>query len=384
MSCRWRITKLESIEVNDYKLYLCKVTTSMSRLMQSNRQNIEWIDSLRVIATIGVIMIHEATPVVKMSYGGNMGNWWTGNIFDSAVRFAVPLFLMLSGATMLGKEYDLKTFYKKRFVRVLFPFLFWMLAYWVYRWMVLPASLQPHTFSSIWFWAVKLLGNEGISKHFWYVYMILFFYLLFPWIGKGVRGLKNREVFWLIIGWALLSFSSRKLSVNFYSWTDHYPAKLLGYCQYSGYLVLGYYLTKFSVTTTLQRMIAGGLFVISVAFTAVSTFYYSQQAHHLDLSMYGNITFNAMLQVISLFLLLKDTTIKNKILLQIQRLISKFSYGVYLSHIMVIGVLFQYDIFWTIGHPAWTLPLLTLLTLTISLLIVFLLRKLPYGRHISG
>ena len=143
----------------------------MSRLMQSNRQNIEWLDSLRVIATIGVIMIHEATPVVKMSYGGNMGNWWTGNIFDSAVRFAVPLFLMLSGATMLGREYDLKTFYKKRFVRVLLPFLFWMLVYWVYRWMVLPASHQPHTSSSVLLWAVKLLGSEGISKHFWYVYM---------------------------------------------------------------------------------------------------------------------------------------------------------------------------------------------------------------------
>jgi len=370
--------------VNDYKLYLCKVTTSMSRLMQSNRKNIEWIDSLRVIATIGVIMIHEATPVVKMSYGGNMGNWWTGNIFDSAVRFAVPLFLMLSGATMLGREYDLKTFYKKRFVRVLLPFLFWMLVYWVYRWMVLPASHQPHTSSSVLLWAVKLLGNEGISKHFWYVYMILFFYLLFPWIGKGVRSLKNREVFWLIIGWALLSFSSRKLSVNFYSWTDHYPAKLLGYCQYSGYLVVGYYLSKFRITTTKQRLIAGALFVISIAFAAVATFYYSWQSHRLDESMYGYVTFNTMLQTTSLFLLVKDTSVRNKVLLAIQQFISKYSYGVYLSHIMVIGVLFQYDIFWTIGHPAWTLPVLTLLTLAISLLIVFLLRQLPYGKYISG
>jgi len=352
--------------------------------MQSGKRNIEWLDSLRVIAIIGVIMIHEATPVVKMSYDGNMGNWWTGNIFDSAVRFAVPLFLMLSGATMLGKEYDLKTFYRKRFVRVLSPFLFWMVAYWVYRWMVLPSSHQPHTFSSVGLWAVQLLGSEGISKHFWYVYMILFFYLLFPLIGKGVRSLKNRELFWLIIGWALLSFSSRKLSVNFYSWTDHYPARLLGYFQYSGYLILGYYLNKFSITTRSQRGIAAGLFVLSVVIASVSTWFFSNQAHRLDQSMYGNVTFNTMLQVIALFLLVKDTTIKNRVLLRMQQLISNYSYGVYLSHIMVIGILFQYDIFWTIGHPAWTLPVLTLFTLAISLLIVFLLRKLPYGRYISG
>ncbi len=376
-----RYTKRDDFVVS---LHPKKCVQSLNYQMQSGKQNIEWLDSLRVIATIGVIMIHEATPVVKMSYGGNMGNWWTGNIFDSAVRFAVPLFLMLSGATMLGREYDLKTFYKKRFVRVLLPFLFWMLVYWVYRWMVLPASHQPHTSSSVLLWAVKLLGSEGISKHFWYVYMILFFYLLFPWIGKGVRSLKNREVFWLIIGWALLSFSSRKLSVNFYSWTDHYLAKLLGYCQYSGYLVVGYYLSKFRITTTKQRLIAGALFVASIAFAAVATFYYSWKSHRLDESMYGYVTFNTMLQAGSLFLLVKDTSVSNKVLLAIQRFISKYSYGVYLSHIMVIGILFQYDIFWTIGHPAWTLPVLTLFTLAISLLIVFLLRQLPYGKYISG
>lgn len=356
----------------------------MSRLMQSKTQNIEWLDSLRAIALIGVIIIHESTPAVKMSYPANMGNWWTGNIIDSAVRFAVPLFLMLSGATMLGKEYDLKTFYKKRFVRVLLPFLFWMVVYWIYRWMVLPSAKQPDTFSSVVSWAVKLLGNEGISKHFWYVYMILFFYLLFPFISRGVRSLKDKEVLWLIIGWALLSFSSRKLPVNFYSWTDHYPARLLGYLQYSGYLVLGYYLTKFSITNKSQRVVAAALFAVSVVIASVFTWYFSKQSHHLDLDMYGNVTFNTMLQVIAMFLLVKDTTIKNSVLLRIQRLISNYSYGVYLSHIMVIGIFFQYDIFWTMGHPAWTLPVLTLLTLVVSLLIIFVLRKLPYGKYISG
>ena len=353
-------------------------------MTQLKEQNIQWLDSLRVIAIIGVIIIHESTPVVKMSYGGNMGYWWIGNIWDSAVRFAVPLFLMLSGATMLGKEYDLKTFYKKRFTRVLLLFLFWMVAYWVYRWMVLPPAKQPDTFSSVLLWAVNLLGSEGISKHFWYVYMILFLYLLFPFMGKGIRSLKNKEILWLILGWALLSFSSRKMLVNFYSWTDHYPARLLGYFQYSGYLIVGYYLNKFSITNSYQRWVAGSLFLVSIAITSVATYYYSWDARHLDLNMYSYIAFSTMLQSIAIFLLIKDSAIKNRTLLRIQQFISSYSYGVYLSHIMVIGIFFQYNIFWTIGHPAWTLPALTLLTLTVSLLIAFLLRKLPYGKYISG
>jgi len=254
----------------------------------------------------------------------------------------------------------------------------------VYRWAMLKTWQQPHDLQSTFTWGVKLFLKEGISKHFWYVYMILFFYLLFPFISRGVRSLKDKEVLWLIIGWALLSFSSRKLPVNFYSWTDHYPARLLGYFQYSGYLVLGYYLNKYSITNKSQRVVAASLFVISVAIASVSTWFFSKQSHQLDLGMYGNVTFNTMLQVIALFLLVKDTTIKNPVLLWIQRLISNYSYGVYLSHIMVIGIFFQYDIFWTMGHPAWTLPVLTLLTLMVSLLIIFVLRKLPYGKYISG
>jgi surface polysaccharide O-acyltransferase-like enzyme len=352
--------------------------------MQNEKQTVEWLDSLRAIATIGVIVIHTATPVVKMSYGVNTGNWWCGNLFDSAARFAVPLFLMLSGATLLGKEEEIKIFYRKRFMRVLVPFLFWMVVYWIYRWLVLPSPEQPHGCVAVCSWAIKLLLHEGISKHFWYVYMILFFYLLFPLLRKAMRGLRRKEVLWLIIGWVLLSFSLRKIPTNFYNWTGDYPQRLWGYFQLSGYLVLGYYLTTFRVETRRHRFFAAAVFLLTVIVAAVSTFYCSCKTHQLDLSMYGNATFNTLAQSIAIFLLLKNLSIGNRWLLKTQRLISNYSYGIYLSHILVIGIGFQYGIFWTMGHPAWTMPLLVVLTLVVSLLIIFVLRKLPYGKYISG
>lgn len=352
--------------------------------MQTGEKNIEWLDSLRALAAIGVIVIHVSTPVVKMSYGVDSGNWWTGNIYDSAVRFAVPLFLILSGATMLSKEYTLKAFYKKRFTRVLAPFLFWMVIYWIYRWAVLPVEEQPCTVSTIFPWAIKLFLNEGISKHFWYVYMILFFYLFLPWLGKAVRKFSTRQLFWLIIGWAAFCFLTRKLPVNFYSWSGHYPERLLGYLQFSGYLVLGFYLMKIKIEFPFRRIIAGTVFLLTVAFAAISVFYFSTKAHKLDLDMHGNMTFNTMIQACSLFLLVKDTSIRLPRLLQIQQLVGNYSYGIYLAHIMIIGIGFQYGFFWTMGHPAWTVPVLTLTTLIVSTLIIFVLRKLPYGKYISG
>ena len=92
--------------------------------MANRENNIEWLDSLRALAIIGVIMIHISSPVVKMSYGGNMIYWWIGNIINSSIRFAVPVFLMISGATMLNRKYKLGEFYKKRMMRVLLPLVF--------------------------------------------------------------------------------------------------------------------------------------------------------------------------------------------------------------------------------------------------------------------
>ena len=93
--------------------------------MTDSNRRIEWLDSLRAIAILAVIVIHVSSPVVNRAYGSNMTYWWIGHVFDSAVRFAVPLFLMISGAMLLTKEYNLREFYKKRVVRVLLPFPFY-------------------------------------------------------------------------------------------------------------------------------------------------------------------------------------------------------------------------------------------------------------------
>jgi surface polysaccharide O-acyltransferase-like enzyme len=352
--------------------------------MQNRHGNIEGLDTLRAIAAIGVITIHISTPVVKMAYGGNMAYWWIGNVMDSAVRFAVPVFLMLSGATMLGKEYGVWEFYKKRILRVLVPFLFWMLVYWIFRWTSLQADQQPKEFHAIIKWAVNLFLSEGISKHFWYVYMILFLYLFVPLLGKGLRKLPFPVILYLLFGWIILTFSLRNVPANFYCWSNHYWAKLLGYSQFSGYLVLGFYLSKLNVMTNKLRGFAGLFFVLTIALSAVGTYLLSKHAHVLNLDLYGNTSLNTILQSTAIFLLIKDSHIHNQYLLPIQRGISSYSYGIYLSHIMIIGIFFQHGIFWTMAYPLVSLPLILLLTLLTSMLVIFILRKMPYGKYISG
>jgi surface polysaccharide O-acyltransferase-like enzyme len=352
--------------------------------MDSNNKSIQWLDSLRTLAMLGVIVIHVSTPTVKMIYGKNMEYWWIGNVLDSAVRFAVPLFLMLSGATLLGKDYKLGDYYRKRFSRVLVPFLFWLAVYWVYRWMVLLPKVQPHGVQAVVQWGVNLFLKEGVSKHFWYIYMILFIYIFVPFLGRGLRRLSGKVIGFILLGWVILAVASKSLHLNLYSWSGDYGSKAFAYFLHSGYLVLGYYLGRFTVVSGRIRVLAAVVFVLSVLVSAGLTCLFSREGHGLDLSMYGYLNLNTIVQAVAIFLWVKDTGIKNKQVAGVQRTISNYSYGIYLAHVLILGVFFNNGIFWTMAHPLISLPLVTLMTLVASFVVIYILRKIPLGKYISG
>lgn len=344
--------------------------------------NIQYLDTLRALAAIGVITLHVSTPVLKMMYGVNMEYWWIGNSIDSSVRFVIALFLMLSGATMLHREYRLGEFYRKRFIRVLVPFLFWLVAYWIYRWAILTPKMQPHSFQSIVNWGVNLFITEGVSKHFWYIYMILVLYLFLPFLGKALRKINNRQIGAVLMMWVILNILFSNI-INTADW-NYFLQKAKDYFLYSGYFIVGYFLMNIPFEPRKYRKLNLTIFLMTVVFSAFTTYFASKSAHKLDTQFYGTLTVNTMLQSVSLFMLLKDSEMKNRIFAWIINLISNYSYGIYLVHIMIISILFNHGIFWTMAYPLISLPVIILLTLLISLSVIFVLRKIPLGKYISG
>ena len=351
--------------------------------MVAKPTNIQYLDTLRTLATLGVITIHVTTPILKMMYGKNMEFWWIGNSVDSIVRFVIALFLMLSGATMLNREYKLGEFYKKRFMRVLVPFLFWLVVYWVYRWAILSPKMQPHSFQGIVNWGANLFVTEGVSKHFWYIYMILVLYLFLPFLGKGLRKLSQSTILIILIAWVLLNILFTNNVIHTAGW-GYFLQKTKDYILYSGYFVVGYYLVNTSFETKKYRLLNLFIFILTILFSAFATFFASKNAHKLDMSFYGSLTLNTIIQSIALFLVFKDWIIKNRISAWIINTISNYSYGIYLVHILIISILYNRGIFWTMAYPLISLPTIIISTLVLSFFIIFLLRKIPLGKYISG
>ncbi len=153
-----------------------------------------WIDWLRVTACFFVMMTHCCEPF----YLGGEGSLiltksdaiWV-SILNVLPRAAVALFIMASSYLQFPLHYNTKEFFRRRAVRILTPFFFWTVVYAI----VWGEPVQ--NFKDL------LLNFNYAAGHLWFVYMMVGVYflmpLLSPWAEKvGKRELQFYLAIWLI------------------------------------------------------------------------------------------------------------------------------------------------------------------------------------------
>ena len=141
-----------------------------------------YFDVLNVVACAAVIMLHCSNSVF-----GNAGDehWSRCVVVQSVFIFAVPIFLMISGANLLGyrKRYDTRTFFKKRASRILAVFIGCSILFYLVECFVPePFGYGPRTFSLAEF--VRGFLVNDINDIYWYFYAIIGLYLVTPLFSK--------------------------------------------------------------------------------------------------------------------------------------------------------------------------------------------------------
>jgi surface polysaccharide O-acyltransferase-like enzyme len=341
-----------------------------------NKENLEWINSLRVLATFSVIFLH-VTAGILYQYGSISNlDWWTGNIYDSSVRFCVPIFLMISGALILSKTYEsTREYLKKRVLRILFPFLFWSIIY-IARDLFLKFNYGEYlSFIEILkFIFIKL--KSGASFHLWYIYLIIGLYLFFPIIGKWIHNSNKHEIKYFLGIWSLTVFAHLPFVKNFI------PNIEISY--FSGYIglpVLGYYLSKTTFNFNEKKAVYILSVLTGVLITIFGTYFATKQRGSFYSEFYDYLTPNVILVSIGIFLLFKDfVKFNSKIIL----FFSKYSYGTYLIHILVLWILEKLGFSYAFVNPIIGISITSVLCFIVSTLIVFVINKLPLGKYISG
>lgn len=95
-----------------------------------------YFDLLNVAACLSVVVLHNTGQVFDYS---TSGTWFSALLLQTLCHFSVPVFFMLSGATLLEyrKRYTTREYFHKRWQRIGIPFIFWTLFYVGWNQMVL-------------------------------------------------------------------------------------------------------------------------------------------------------------------------------------------------------------------------------------------------------
>ena len=146
------------------------------------KQYVKSIDTLRIVAILAVVMTHTTTRTLEAAKFNLIGFPLT--IFlNQVVRFAVPLFFMISGF-VLELNYDPNSgyfaFLKKRFSKIFIPYVFWSAIYYL--------LVYNHNHDN--FLRVILTGNA--SYQLFFIPALCIFYLLFPFFHQIYKIISNK------------------------------------------------------------------------------------------------------------------------------------------------------------------------------------------------
>ena len=319
---------------------------------QTQPQRIAYFDVLRILATFAVIVLHLSaqhwadTDVYSRA-------WQAFNLYDSAVRWAVPVFVMISGSLFLSGSQSLLHILKKNVLRLVTAFVFWSALYAVFmvNFEGCPTNLILQQF---------LNGHY----HMWFLFMIvltLIFTFLLPQIASAVS----------LLSWQYCA-EFKALTGKFYY---HFT---LGFVPY---FVLGYYLARKEFSLTAKRVLYA-LGVLGFVLTVVLTSFASRLQGAATELFYGYDSLNVLFVCVGLFVFAKEHLNFPNLSEKCHRCIralSRWSFGAYLVHPLFIE---SFDIFLHFNtlslNVFFSVPLLTLIIGALSFLVSALLHQIPF------
>jgi surface polysaccharide O-acyltransferase-like enzyme len=337
-----------------------------------NQRNVN-LDLLRIAGAFAVVWLHVSAEVVSTNPSMHSGSWWVGNVADALSRWAVPIFVMASGALLLHTTSDQapREFYSRRAARLLVPIIFWTLLY------VLLGAYRSHQFSLMDTAIAILTSRLEVGVHLWYLYMLIGLYLATPFLRQIVAA-STRSELRLLVG---LSFAISGVDSVLGVWYGGGVTSFLSrFVPYVGYFVAGHYL----VTGT-YRPRRGILLAVAIACAVAIALGTGALLPALGPKswelMYSNPNPFVIVMSVCVFLLLANCSLGSGKLLALVQIMAPLTLGVYVAHPSWQWVLGKLGIDGVLVHPLVGIPVASLAVFMLSAATAGLLGAIPLLRR---
>lgn len=380
-----------------------------------------WLDWLRVLACFLVMMTHCCEPFYLGGEGTLILTKWDAiwvSILDSLPRAAVALFIITSSYLQFPLHYSTCEFFRRRSVRILIPFAFWTIVY------ALVFGVPVENFKNL------LLNFNYAAGHLWYVYMMIGIYLLMPMLSPWAEKVSKKELqiylgIWLfttlipfIREWAggaapvIYGPSGIPNPAKYPLWGEaswNTYGLFYYFSGFIGYLLLGLYFKKFVGTLSWKKTLP--LAIISfLSGMAICTLGFLSRVENDTNGIFPieapvgiaalwetpwlNDTLGVALMAVGWILIFRKIKNSGKFYEKILLPISNASYGMYLCHMLLLGIILG----WLrsslgLGEEGilgiWTTPIQIISAAMLSFISVaifsVIIRKIPViGKWIIG
>ena len=373
-------------------------------------KRIEFIDWIRVVACLMVMLVHASENFYGADSSGLAGNvsmlaneanrFWV-SFYDGFVsRAAVPLFMIVSAFLLVPMKpgQTMTSFYKHRFGRILPPFVFFLLLY-----TFLPLLWGGMTWEQS-LADLKLLpfNFPSMAGHLWFMYPLISLYIIIPVVSPWLEKVsaKDERIF---LGFFIFT--------TFIPWFRLITPELWGecfwnnfsafwYCSgYLGYLVLAHYIRVHLDWDRRKRLTVGLLcFLVGGTFTGWSFWLKGTPGVVIPTPeiewSWPFCTPNVLMQTFGLFLMFSCIGMNKEAAVSaagkesfVSRL-ARLTFGMYLVHMFFLAPIATWIIGGDVANPtipvAIAIPAIAVLSYICSAAAVKLVSLLPGSKYLVG
>ena len=341
---------------------------------RSVSKRVIYFDILRVVAIFFVVAVHlSAQHWLDVDVSSRA--WFAFNLYCTTGKWTVRMLILIIGALLLGRDTPTCTILKKNVLRMVYVFVFWSGCY------ALISLLFRHSppFDVL---------SQFVTGHYhlWFLFMIVGLYLLIPLLRPIVQSETLTRYFLLLS--LVFTFLLPQLAL-FCTFVSPRISTLIStvimftYCYFplgfTVYFVGGYYLSRRDFSRKEEIV----LYCIGIAGLLFSIFapvvHAKAQGAPSDI-FYNYNSLNVLLTSVPIFVFAKkhlNFPRMGERAYAILRKLSKYSFGVYLVHPMVIELLQHFGIDTFSCNAFFSVPLLAVFVFAVSTAISALLSRVP-------